>query len=246
MLAFAFAAAELGIVLGPAPIRVAAGLILVFLPGLVVARAIQARMRIDGVEQLLLAPGMSLAIVVLTGLMLNTADIRLTSAHWAIALGLVTAAGLVAEVMLEGQQEVGRDPAGGAGLPAASSGRQGIRALVIFVVAALAVSAAVVIDVRGQRHEDSKTAFTELWALPVSGSPPVAELGVRSHERREVRYSVRVSIDGHLVRKQALTLRPGQTWQSMQPIGRAGDQVEVALLTLPHLHVYRDVHLNEG
>ena len=65
MLALVLAGAELGILLGPAPIRVPAGLIVAFLPGLAITRAIQTRTRIEGTEQLLLVPGISLAVAVI-------------------------------------------------------------------------------------------------------------------------------------------------------------------------------------
>jgi uncharacterized membrane protein len=254
MLACACAAAELGILLGPAPIRVAAGLTLGFiLPGLVITRVILFRTRIAGTEQLLLVPGMSLAIAVITGLVLNAAHIRLTAASWAIALGVMTAAGLLAAAMLEDRNEVRRNPRRPrAWLTVASPGSRqslGIGLTAMLMVAALAVGAAVVIAVLGQRDRDSETEFTELWAVPGPSSGPSSasaiRLGVRSHERGDIRYQIRVSIDGHVVRSQALTVRPGQTWQSMQPT-RSGERVDVALLTSPRGRVYREVHLTTG
>jgi uncharacterized membrane protein len=250
LLAFPLAAAELGILLGPAPIRVAAGLTLFFLPGLVITRLIQTRTRIEGTEQLLLVPGMSLAVAVIIGLVLDAVHIPLTAASWGIALGLVTVAGLVVRAIREGQSEVGRPPhVPRAWLTAASSGGRrslSIGAAAMFAMAALAVGAAVVIGVLGQRDRDSKTAFTELWALPAQGSASAVRLGVRSHERGAVRYRIRVSIDGRRVRSQALTLRPGQTWHSMQPVTRSGARVGVALLTSPQGPVYREVHVTAG
>jgi uncharacterized membrane protein len=250
-MASALAAAELGILLGPAPIRVAAGLTLGFiLPGLVITRAILFRTRIEGTEQLLLVPGMSLAIAVITGLVLNTAHIRLTAANWAIALGLVTAAGLLVGAMLEGAHEIRPHPLRlRAWLNRASLGgrrSQGIGLAAMLVIAPLAVSAAVVIGVQGQRDRDSETEFTDLWALPGPSSASAIRLGVRSHERGDVRYRIRVSIEGRVVRSQALTLRPGQTWQSTQPVARSGERVDVALLTSPRGPVYREVHLTAG
>jgi hypothetical protein len=112
----------------------------------------------------------------------------------------------------------------------------------MFMMAALATSAAVGIGLLGQRAAESRTEFTELWALPIPGSPPVARLGVRSHERVDVRYRLRVSIDGRLVRSRVLTLRPGQTWQSTEVV-QTGQYVAVALLRPPDGRVYREVHL---
>jgi hypothetical protein len=246
LLAFAFAAAELGILVGPAPIRVVAGLIVVFMPGLMITRLINLQARMERAEQLLVVLGMSLAVAVITGLVLNSAHIPLTAASWSLALGLITAVGLAAAAALEDEAAGGHpSPRPAASLTALSPGGwrpPGVGPPAMFVMAALAASAAIVIGVLGQRAADSRTQFTELWALPIPGSPPIARLGVRSHERVDVRYRIRVSIDGHLVRSQALALRPGQAWESTQLV-RAGQHVDVSLLTSPHGRVYREVHL---
>jgi uncharacterized membrane protein len=246
--ASALAAAELGILLGPVPIRVASGLTLgCILPGFVISRVILNQRRIEGSEQLLLIPGLSLAIAVITGLVLNTAHIRLTAVSWAIALGLVSAAGLVAVARLEDGHEVKPMARGApARVTRASLGGRhalGIGPAAMFVFAALAVTAAVTIGVLGQRQHDSETAFTQLWALPGLSSGSIVRLGVASHERGDVRYRIRVSVEGRVVRSQALMLRPGQMWQSTQRVARSAERVDVALLTSPHGRVYREVHL---
>jgi uncharacterized membrane protein len=246
MLALALAGAELGILLGPAPIRVPAGLIVAFLPGLAITRAIQTRTRIEGTEQLLLVPGISLAVAVITGLVLNSADVRLTAGNWAIALGLATAAGVAAEAMLKQEHEVTRPRRRHGRLTAAS--RRGrstldVASAAMFVIAALVVSAAVASGVRAQRDRDIQTGFTQLWAVPEPGSPSAVRVGVRSHERGDARYRIRVSIEGRVVRSQALTLRPGQTWRSTQPVARSGQRVDVVLLTSPRAPAYREVHV---
>jgi uncharacterized membrane protein len=237
LLASALAAAEVGILLGPAPIRVPSGLILCILPGFVLTRAILNRSQISGTEQLLLVPGLSLAIAVIIGLVLSAAHIRLTTESWAVALGLVTASGLLAMARLEGAHEVAPRRRNRQSLS--------IGPAAMFVFAALAVIAAVTIGVLGQRRHDNETAFTQLWALPGPSSSTV-RLGVRSHERDEIRYRLRVSIQGRVLRSQALTLRPGQTWQSTQQLARSGERVDVTLLTSARGRVYREVHLSAG
>jgi uncharacterized membrane protein len=251
VLSSALAAAELGALLGPPPVRIAAGLTLgLVLPGLVFARVILSRTPIARIEQFLLAPGLSLAIAVISGLVLDEFHIPLTSASWAIALGLVTVAGLVVVAIREGQSEVVRRPRGlREWLTVASrGGRRSLStgAVAMFAMAALSVGAAVAIGALGQRDRDSRTAFTELWALPAHGSASAVRLGVRSHERGAVHYGIRVSIDGRMVRSQALTLRPGQMWQSTQLVARSGQRVDVALRTSPRGPVYREVHLTAG
>jgi uncharacterized membrane protein len=248
LLAAALIAAELGVLLGPAAIRVPSGLILTFLlPGLVMTRGILIRTRIEATEELLLVPGLSLAIAVITGLAIGTARARLTATTWAIALGIVIAAGLLAAGLLARAPERTRALRRPAPRPAPvlpSRGKSpGIGPVVMFAVGALAVFSAIAIGVRGQRDHDDKSGFTELWALPGASNGSAIRLGVRSHERRDVRYRIRVSIEHRAVRDQALTLRPGQTWQTTQPVGRPGERVRVALLTSSRGRVYREVHL---
>jgi uncharacterized membrane protein len=249
--ACALAAAELGILLAPAPIRVASGLTLyLILPGLAIMRVIRFRTRIEGTERLLLVPGVSVAIVVITGLLLNTAHIRLTTTNWAIALGVVTAAGLLAGAKLEDAHEVrpqSRRPRAWQTTASAGGRRSlGIGLAAVLAVAALAVSGAVVIGVLGQRDRDRESAFTELWALPGPRSGSAIRLGVRSYERGDVHYRIRVSIEGRVVRSQPLMLRPGQTWHSSQPAAKRGERVDVTLLASARGPVYREVHLTAG
>jgi hypothetical protein len=246
-LAFTLAAAELAIALAPSPIRVVAGLTLVLLSGLVTTRVIQARLPLGRAERLVIVPALSLALTVVAGLLLNAAELRLTRASWAVALGLVTAAGLLAMTMLEEGHQVGRGtPNVRATPPAMWNG--GPRTLPIgpssmFAMALLAVGAAIVIGVLGGRASDSKAQFTELWALPGARSAPAVRLGMRSHQRGDTRYTIRVAIEGRVVRSQAVTLRPGQTWFGMQAVPRAGERVDVALLTSRQGRVYRQVHV---
>jgi uncharacterized membrane protein len=243
------AAVELGILLGPAPIRVAAGLILgLVLPGLVITRAVSARARIEGAEQLLLVPGISIAVAVIAGLVMNAARIHLTAVNWAVALGLVTTVGVVVIAMFE-DGEVGRKPRGGRGRSQRAEFAREVRPPVVasaamLAVAAMSVVGALVIGVLGQR--DRGPGFTELWAVPGPTSASAVRLGVRSRERHEVRYRLRVSIDGRVVRSQRITLRPGQTWRSTQSVTKAGEQVHVALLKSTRGPVYRQVRLTGG
>jgi uncharacterized membrane protein len=248
LLAAALVATELGVLLGPAPIRVPSGLILTFLlPGLVMTRGILTRTRIEATEELLLVPGLSIAIAVITGLAVGTARGRLTATTWAIALGVVTAACLLAAAFLAHAPKRKRSARPTAPLPAPVLPRDGnspgIGPFVIFALGALGVVSAIAIGVHGQRAHDDETGFTELWALPAPSPGSAIRLGVRSHERRDARYRVRVSIEHRLIRDQALTLRPGQTWQVTQPVGRSGEPVSVALLTPSRHRVYREVHL---
>jgi uncharacterized membrane protein len=230
------AVVELSVLLGPGPIRVAAGLTLgLVLPGLVLVRVIQSRVRVEGAERLALVPGMSIALAVITGLVLNALDVHLTTESWSIALGLVTAAGLVAVAVSQG---------GGWNPPRSGLRPSSAAPAAVLALAALAVAGALVVGVHGER--DRGPGFTELWALPAASSSSAVQLGVRSHERRDARYRVLVSIDGRVVRSRGILLHPGQMWRSTEAVARRGEQLEVTLEKAPDPSPYRRVRLITG
>jgi uncharacterized membrane protein len=243
----ALAVAELSILLGPAPIRVAAGLTLgLILPGLAFTRVL-GRGRIRGAERLLLVAGISVVIAILTGLVLNGAHIPLTTENWAIALGLVTVVGLAIEATSASDERPGRDPRRNSRRPpdpASVGGRRmpGVVSVAMVAVAAIGAVGALVVSALGERYRGP--GFTELWALPSRSSLSAVRLGVLSHERHDVRYRLRVSIDDRDVRTQQITLRPGQAWQSTQPGTQPGEHVDVLLENWPRGTVYRQVHLS--
>jgi hypothetical protein len=262
---------ELGVLWAPAPIKVVAGLTLgLVLPGFVATRLL-GRLSIAGVERLLLVPGLSVAIAIVTGLCLTAAHIHLRTASWAIALGLVTAAGLAVLALLEqrkpGKKEPGGDhfwrslgPVTSTNLRihvfAASLAVRRLRlkrpnpAIVrapavmigaIGLTLALAVGGAVAVS--GSTEHYHGRGFTELWALPDGTS--AVRLGVISHELHAVTYRIRVSVDGDMLRDRAVALRPSQTWQFVQPIS-GGGLVNVALQKSPGGPTYRRVSVRVG
>jgi uncharacterized membrane protein len=247
--AAALAVVELTILVGPAPVRVVAGLALaLILPGLAITRVL-GRAQVERAEQLLLVPGMSVVIAIITGLVLNGAHVHLTRESWAISLGVVTAAGLAIGAMRERHEEVGKDPRRESARPAGAAsvaGRRmrGVVVAALLAVAALAAIGALAIGALGQRYRGH--GFTDLWALPGRSALSAVRLGVVSHERHEARYQIRVSVDGREVETQEITLRPGQAWQSTQPVTKPGELVEVRLDHWPHGTIYRHVRLWVG
>src|SRR4051812_14712464 len=76
---------------GPPPAAVPAGLLLAFvLPGCAVVTAALGWVRLSAVERTVLVPAVSLAVVVLGGLGLNAARIRLDRASWTALTVAVT------------------------------------------------------------------------------------------------------------------------------------------------------------
>jgi hypothetical protein len=81
---------------GPPPAAVPAGLLLAFvLPGCAVVTAALGWVRLSAVERTVLVPAVSLAVVVLGGLGLNAARIRLDRASWTALTVAVTVLGAI-------------------------------------------------------------------------------------------------------------------------------------------------------
>ena len=112
----ALGVALLCVLLGPTPARVIGGFALVFvLPGLALTLAMLPMARVDPIAQLLLVVGVSVVVTIVTGLMVRSAY-QLTTDAWAIALALVTIAGVVATA-LEDDSDVVPGPRDGPRTP---------------------------------------------------------------------------------------------------------------------------------
>jgi hypothetical protein len=101
-------AAGATVLAGPRPAAVAGGLLLAFaLPGTALTAVLFRRRDLSGVERAVLAPALSLATLVVGGLVLNALGVRLAAGPWAGAAGGVTLVALALPVVL---------PARGAGV----------------------------------------------------------------------------------------------------------------------------------
>jgi hypothetical protein len=254
---------ELAIILGPAVLRVPAGVLLgLILPGLVIAPLL-SRPGMERVERILLVPGISLAIVIMTGLLLAAAGIGLGRISWALALGVVTGC----PVMATSVRRHRRAPQSGA--PAPGRGREAwglyrrprmrlgmsslrpaarilrsprlVASAVLVGLAAAGGTAAFAVSLAGDRYRGP--GFTELWALPGPDAAPIVRLGVISHERHDVRYRVRVVVSGRQVQTSEVGLAPGEAWTAARLLTRPGT-VNVWLEREPSAAVYRHVEVS--
>jgi uncharacterized membrane protein len=244
------AVVELSILVGPLPLRVPGGLILgLIMPGLAIAPLVSWP-RMESVEKLLFAPALSLPITIISGLVMNAAHVRLTMDSWAVALGLVTGAGLVIratrdrkrhrrlELIPDSEPTLSPESC-----RAASDGHPWVPGLALFTmlaVAGLGITAAFLISISGERYRGP--GFTELWALPGRSSRPAVRVGVVSHELRAARYSVLVAVGGRKVLADEFSLRPGQIWQSTQVVRKPG-KVDIWLEKGPSDAIYRHVKI---
>jgi hypothetical protein len=92
-------AAAAGVLAGPAPTAIIGGILLGFvLPGLALTEILFRRRTLSAVERTVLAPALSLATLITSGLLLNAAGVRLDRTSWTLAAAGVTLVVLVLTV----------------------------------------------------------------------------------------------------------------------------------------------------
>lgn len=175
---------------------VPAGIMLtLLLPGVAIVQAIPATRVLSVAERAILSSALSLATIVLGGIVLHTAGIRLTKAAWGgLCLG-VTLIAVVVGMMTRRRVPLampGRSARAGAGHGSGRGLGTGSVAwrLVPFPVAIVLLAAASWLSFYSIRHQQ-QTPFTALWIAPTSEVGRVT-IGVDSYEGRTVTFLVRV------------------------------------------------------
>jgi Protein of unknown function (DUF1616) len=153
--------------------------------------------------------GLSLAVTVLGGLLLNLTPPGLTRVTWTISLSAVTLLALAVSAWLRRRPSSQDRSAQERAIPRT---RPGTRIAAGYAAAALAISGTAVglaIASAGWRHSPG---FAQLWLVPARNTPD-ASLGVRSgySDAETFHLVVRSGLDAVL--SWDFTLGSGQTWQ---------------------------------
>jgi hypothetical protein len=99
-LAVVTAVSAAGVLAGPAPVQVAGGILLAFaLPGLAVTGILFRGRDLSAVERVLLAPALSLAVLIVSGLLMYVLGVDLDRVAWTAATAGVTLLALFAGVL---------------------------------------------------------------------------------------------------------------------------------------------------
>ena len=160
-------------------------------------------------ERLVFSLGLSMAVVILGGLLLDLTPFGLRASSWAVLLSSVTlGASAVALVRRRGQSM----PAPG-WLRAGNFGftfRQGL----LLCLAALIVCGAVAVSIIGAERQP-RTGFTQLWILSAGGAnaESAVRLGVSNMESAAMEYHLAVNINGKIVKEwSSIDLSPNEQW----------------------------------
>jgi hypothetical protein len=194
-------------------LRVLLALLLVVLaPGYSVMLAACPGPSIAGTERLVLSVGVSMALAVLGGLLLNWTPWGLRPESWVVLLSGVT---LVAAVVAFARLRKPRTSARVNGRPARSHGRFGIGSVCLVTLAVTIVSATIFLA-RISADTPIEAGFSDLWMLPDEGAATQSvRLGVRSQEGTLTSYRLRLDVDGAPEASwDIVDLAPGEVWQS--------------------------------
>ncbi|MFC1847040.1 DUF1616 domain-containing protein, partial [Chloroflexota bacterium] len=214
---------------------------------------------VDVYERLALSFGLSIAIVALIGLILNSvpAGITIESVVYSTT-GFTLALSAVAAWRRNRLQHTERFNLGGfSGLPGWQGGIFGKLLSVVLVITILGALGVTVYIIAGPRPSES---FTEFYILNQQGEsnnyPEVLSAGeagqvvavIINHEQAETTYYIDTVIDGiNFNHSEAITLEDGSQWQvslTFTPTSTGEDQkVEFQLIKNGTLGVYRSVHI---
>jgi hypothetical protein len=196
-------------------------------------------LRVPHLERVATATGLTIAVPVLGGLMLQAAGVRLDRPSWACLLAGVT---LIGDVVLVIRLLVARSRS-----DYRTAADDGPRRRSLPLWQAMAFGSAVVITIgavglaRAGAAFQRYPGFTELWLSKRTESATTASLGVSNHQGSTKQYKLELLSKSRVSAVWYITLSNGQTWQRIVSIKVR--YIETAnLYLLPDLtHPYRHV-----
>jgi uncharacterized membrane protein len=179
------------------------------LPGYALTSALFPRQALELPKRLVFSLGLSLAMVVLGGFLLNLTPTGLRASTWAPLLGCITLAACVVTFIRRRRQgiPVAEWPAGWS---SGFSFRQGL----LLGLAAIIIGGAFAVSIIGAEQQPHP-GFTELWILPAGGASAknAVSLGVSNMEVATMEYRLAVKVDGKVVKEwSSINLNPNEKW----------------------------------
>lgn len=195
-------------------------------------------------DQVILSLGLSMAIDILVGFVLNILSIKLEALSWAFALGLLIA--LCASLALFMRRHSNTE--------APATPRTPQLRLTWLDAAFLLLALCITLNaiwLAVNRPPVPQPSFTQFWMLPANPANKICavSLGVQSFETTSLTYSIRVTVNHAPVTQTwpKIVLTPQQKWVQQVPITPEAQNdlnVEAQLFRTDQPHtVYRDVHL---
>ena len=193
---------------GGAAVWVLVALPLVFiLPGFALTLALFPGRTLGGPERALFSLGQSLAIAAIGGLLLHLTPWGLRPATWAALLGTITlvAGGIGLVRRRASLPDPGHTHARG-GLTVAQA--------MFFALAAVVLSGALVITVRGAQEQET-VGFTQIWMVQAGPtSTDKIRVGVSNHEPATTQFRLQLLVEGQPRQDWTLQLATNGTWET--------------------------------
>jgi uncharacterized membrane protein len=202
----------------------------------------------NGSDRLILSLGLSLAMVIITGFVLNMLPMGLEQTTWTISLTLLTA--LLSFIALYRRQKVKKKLyIANVTEVVASRFRISFYEYILFLLAIVIVISSVWYSLISAQQQQQQSAFTQFWMVPSKqGHNSCAMLiGMQSFETAPVTYDVVVTANGVTISSwPAVVLTPQSQWYqsvALQPGNTNTLYVEAKLYRTdkPRI-VYRNVH----
>jgi len=192
-------------------------LLLVFvLPGYMLTELVFQKRSLDVSHRLIFSLGLSLAIDILGGLILNLLPAGLHEISWAVLLGLLTVVfSLLVAYLRRGAAMNGARPL---------RFRFSIYGFILFGLATVIAVLSILYAALGAIQQPH-TGFTQLWMLPAGqvGKSCAVHLGVRSFETTSVTYRITMTLNGAQKNPwSSITLDTQQEWERLVPISPGG------------------------
>jgi uncharacterized membrane protein len=237
------------------PARWAAGLLLAFVvPGMAATAALFFGRPLSTMERVVLAPALSLATLVLGGLLLDALGLRLTAGSWggltAVATVVLAGVGYLRWLRAtRGSRTVMVEavPDDDAGRFAPATNRQLVLKLGSLVLAAALLGGASWVALHSATNQ-SQAGFTALSMVHADDANqtdtlrPVT-LAVFSHETVSTQYFLRLSGAQSVLNQFTISLQPGEVWQTVVQVP-FGEKVTADLFKGVSTTPYRSVYVS--
>ena len=195
-------------------------------------------------ERLVFTLSLSLIIVILGGLALNTTPFGLQASTWAVLLGSIIL-GAISVAFVRRRAE---------GIAATEQSRHwniglSIPQGVLIGLAIVVFSGAVAISFIGATKQP-RPGFTQLWIQPakVANVKNAVQFGMSNMELTTTKYLLEVDVNGQIVKVwSSIDLKPNEKWETTLAVQQTGQpgatEVEVFLYRSTSSGVYRHVLL---
>lgn len=180
------------------------------LPGYALTCALFPKRALGITQYIVFSLALSLAILILGGLVLNWMPSGLNTRSWTVLLsGITLIASTVALIRRRGEYI---SASAWLRVDLGLNFRQGL----LLVLAAIVICGAVVVSYRGAAQQPFP-GFTQLWILPANGASVknTISLGVSNMELTAMEYNLTVNMDGKVVKVwPSIYLKLNEKWQA--------------------------------